>query len=211
MLARKWWHALARNFLYNFMPTTPASSSQRATILSCFFFSGAAGLIYQVAWAKSLALIFGSTVYAITTVLAVFLGGLAVGSDWIGRWSESRKDPILLYALLEIAVAAFGILSLANLAGVRALYGHAFSWIGNSHAIRGALRFIAAAIVLFPATFLMGGTLPVLSRVAAGRSENFGRELSFQIFVQKFLHQRSRQFEREQRMLVDQFARRRLR
>jgi spermidine synthase len=164
VLARKWWHALARNFLYNFMPTTPASSSQRATILSCFFFSGAAGLIYQVAWAKSLALIFGSTVYAITTVLAVFLGGLAVGSDWIGRWSESRKDPILLYALLEIAVAAFGILSLANLAGVRALYGHAFSWIGNSHAIRGALRFIAAAIVLFPATFLMGGTLPVLVR-----------------------------------------------
>ncbi len=154
----------AQNPLRNFMPATPTGSSQRAIILYCFFFSGAAGLIYQVAWAKSLALIFGSTVYAVTTVLAVFLGGLALGSDWIGRWSERRKDPILLYALLELGVAALGTLSLANLGGVRALYVHAFPWIGNSSALRGALRFFAAAMVLLPPTFLMGGTLPVLVR-----------------------------------------------
>jgi spermidine synthase len=45
-------------------------------ILTCFFFSGAAGLIYQVAWAKALALIFGHTTYAVATVLAVFMAGL---------------------------------------------------------------------------------------------------------------------------------------
>ncbi|MGA8222451.1 MAG: fused MFS/spermidine synthase [Candidatus Acidiferrales bacterium] len=146
------------------MPTTPTGSSQRAIILLCFFISGAAGLIYQVAWAKSLTLIFGSTVYAVTTVLAVFLGGLALGSDWIGRWGERWDDAILLYAVLELVVAALGALSLANLVGVRALYVHAFPWIGNSVPMRGALRFLAVAMVLFPSTFLMGGTLPVLVR-----------------------------------------------
>jgi spermidine synthase len=146
------------------MPTTPAGSSQRAIILFCFFFSGAAGLIYQVAWAKSLTLIFGSTVYAVTTMLAVFLGGLALGSDWIGRWSECRKDPIFLYALLELGVAALGAFSLAGLAGVRILYVRAFPWIENSSATQGAVRFLAVAMVLFPPTFLMGGTLPVLVR-----------------------------------------------
>lgn len=146
------------------MPAKLTGSSQRVIILVCFFFSGAAGLIYQVAWAKSLALIFGSTVYAVTTVLAVFLGGLALGSDWIGRWSESREDPILLYALLELGVAALGALSLANLAGVRALYVYTFPWIGNSSALPWALRFLAVAIVLIPPTLLMGGTLPVLVR-----------------------------------------------
>src|SRR5271163_4976866 len=146
------------------MPTTPAAPSQRAIILLCFFISGAAGLILQVAWAKSLTLIFGSTVYAVTTVLAVFLGGLALGSDWIGRWSEGREDPILVYALLELGVAVLGALSLGSLAGVRALYVHAFPWIGESSVTRGVLRFLAVAIVLFPPTFLMGGTLPVLVR-----------------------------------------------
>ena len=119
-------------------------------------------MIYQVAWAKSLGLFFGSTVYAITTVLAVYLGGLALGSDWIGRRSGRWEDPILLYGLLELGVAALGALSLASLAGVRALYVHSYPWIGNSSAMRGALRFFAAAVILIPPTFLMGGTLPAL-------------------------------------------------
>ena len=143
---------------------TPHSSSWSGTILFCFFISGVAGLIYQVAWAKSLGLFFGNTVYAISTVLAVFLGGLALGSDWIGRRSARWEDPILLYSLLELGIAGLGALSLASLAGVRALYVQAYPWIGNSSAMRGALRFLGAALILIPPTFLMGGTLPVLVR-----------------------------------------------
>jgi spermidine synthase len=148
----------------------PSSFRQRALVLSCFFLSGAAGLIYQVAWAKSLALIFGGTVYAITTVLAVFLGGLALGSYWIGRWSEHRENPLRLYALLELGIAAFGAASLLNLAGVRTAYVHAFPWIGDSVTLRGAFRFLAAAVVLLPPTFLMGGTYPVLVRGLTAQS-----------------------------------------
>jgi spermidine synthase len=151
------------------MSATPSSSRQRSLVLLCFFLSGAAGLIYQVAWAKSLALIFGSTVYAVTTILAVFLGGLALGSDWIGRWCERRENPLRLYALLELGIAALGAISLLNLAGVRALYVHAFPFIGDSIALRGAFRLFAAAIVLFPPTFLMGGTFPVLVRGLAAQ------------------------------------------
>ena len=57
-------------------------------ILLCFFLSGAAGLIYQVAWGKALGLVFGHTVYAIATVLAVFMGGLALGSAWWGAAAQ---------------------------------------------------------------------------------------------------------------------------
>ena len=117
---------------------SPSSSRQWALDLICFFLSGAAGLIYQVAWAKSLALIFGSTVYAVTTVLAVFLGGLALGSDWISCWSERRENPLRLYALLEVGIAAFGAVSPLNLAGVHALYIHAYPFVGTSLALRGA-------------------------------------------------------------------------
>src|SRR5437879_10943095 len=91
-------------------------------VLACFFFSGAAGLIYQVAWSKELGLIFGHTVYAIATVLAVFMAGLAAGSAYLGSWNEQHPKPVVLYAWIELAVAAAGAFSLLGLVGVRYLY-----------------------------------------------------------------------------------------
>jgi predicted membrane-bound spermidine synthase len=55
---------------------------------ACFFFSGVAGLLYEVVWTRLLGLTFGHTVYAITTVLAAYMGGLALGSFVIGRRAQ---------------------------------------------------------------------------------------------------------------------------
>src|SRR5712691_3403017 len=115
----------ARNARTMMPPSMPEKFQTRMTLpalLVCFFLSGAAGLIYQVAWGKALGLIFGHTVYAVATVLAVFMGGLAAGSAVLGRWSETYPRPVALYAWVEFGVAAFGALSLAGLAGVRGLY-----------------------------------------------------------------------------------------
>jgi spermidine synthase len=71
------------------------------SILTCFFLSGAAGLIYQVAWSKALGLIFGHTAYAIATVLAVFMAGLAAGSAFFGRWRKDQAEPVALYSRIE--------------------------------------------------------------------------------------------------------------
>src|SRR5215469_15832792 len=87
-------------------------------LLLCFFLSGAAGLIDQVVWGKALGLIFGHTAYAVATVLAVFMAGLAAGSSWIGRVGDRWHRPVVLYAGLEFGVAAFAAISLAGLAGV---------------------------------------------------------------------------------------------
>ena len=50
----------------------------------CFFLSGAAALAYEVAWLRSLELIFGGTSHAAATVLAAFMAGLALGSYAVG-------------------------------------------------------------------------------------------------------------------------------
>ena len=147
-------------------------------LLVCFFISGAAGLIYQVAWGKSLGLVFGHTVYAVATVLAVFMGGLAAGSAWLGRWSERRSRPIALYGWIELGVAAGGAVSLAGLAGVRALYVAAYPHVAGYGGLLLALRFFGAAIVLFLPTFLMGGTLPVLVRGLTRDSTELGKRLA---------------------------------
>ncbi len=144
----------------------------------CFFLSGAAGLVYQVAWSKSLGLIFGNTVYATATVLAVFMGGLALGSAILGRWAESRENAVALYGWIELAVAATGALSLLGLGGVRSLYVGAHSALSGSTVALVSLRFVGAAIVLLLPTFLMGSTLPILVKGVTRSSQELGSRVS---------------------------------
>lgn len=149
-----------------------------SVVLACFFLSGAAGLIDQVVWSKALGLIFGHTAYAIATVLAVFMAGLAAGSAWIGRRSEPSRRPIALYAWLEFGVAASAALSLAGLTGVRALYVAAYPYASRHAGALLALRFAGSALVLFLPTFLMGGTLPVLVRGVTHTAAQLGQRVS---------------------------------
>jgi spermidine synthase len=135
------------------------------------------GLIYQVAWIKALGLIFGHSLFAIATVLAVFMAGLATGSAYIGRWRSDTK-PVTLYAYIELLVAATGILSLVGLSAVSWLYVRLYPDAANLPALLLALRFFGAVAVLFVPTFLMGGTLPILARVVARNSDELGAGVS---------------------------------
>ncbi len=54
-------------------------------LLAVFFFSGISALLYQIVWLKYLGLIFGNTVYAAATLIAVFLGGLGLGAFLFSR------------------------------------------------------------------------------------------------------------------------------
>ena len=75
----------------------------------CFVFSGATGLIYEVLWARMLGLVFGATTLAVSTVLAAFMGGLALGSALAGKFSSRVKRPLRAYGLVEIGIAVYAI------------------------------------------------------------------------------------------------------
>jgi spermidine synthase len=154
-----------------------ADKAKYIPLLACFFVSGVAGLIYQVAWIKALGLIFGHSLFAIATVLAVFMAGLAAGSAYIGGW-RSRVQPIVLYASIELLVAATGILSLVGLGGVGWLYVRLYPSVGGLASLLLAVRFFGAAAVLFVPTFLMGGTLPILARVVGRNTDELGVDVS---------------------------------
>ena len=163
------------------LQAVPAPAPRRylfPALLLCFFLSGAAGLMDQVVWSKALGLIFGHTAYAVATVLAVFMAGLASGSAWIGRRGERSIRPIALYSWLEFGVAATAAISLAGLAGVRAAYVAAYPYASGNASALLMLRFAGSALVLFLPTFLMGGTLPVLVRGLTRNAAELGARLS---------------------------------
>src|SRR5438128_5196625 len=75
-----------------------------AVLIVCFFLSGAAGLLYQVLWLRTLTLLFGHSVYAVTTVLAAFMAGLALGSLLFARLSSRLRNLIAAYGWIELAI-----------------------------------------------------------------------------------------------------------
>ena len=80
-------------------------------LLLLFVLSGAAGLIYEVVWARQLVLVFGNTSQAVSTILTGFFGGLAIGGAVGGRVADRVKRPLRLYGVLELIVVAVVLLT----------------------------------------------------------------------------------------------------
>src|SRR5437868_3272291 len=75
--------------------------------LLLFFGSGATALIYEVVWSKYLSQMFGSTIQAQTVVLAVFMGGLALGNSLLGARADKVARPLRAYGFVEGAIGLY--------------------------------------------------------------------------------------------------------
>jgi len=155
-------------------------------VLIMFFLSGVAALVYQIVWAKQLALIFGVTVYATSAVVTAFMAGLALGSLYFGRVVDRWKRPLLLFALLEGGIAAFGALFPAIAAVLKHVYVMLYGPLGQSHYLMSLARFLLSFLVLLIPTSLMGGTLPVLVRAYVSRKEHLGGDVAGLYAVNNF-------------------------
>ncbi|MBI3652374.1 MAG: fused MFS/spermidine synthase [Acidobacteria bacterium] len=143
-------------------------------ILLCFFASGFSGLVYQVIWVRELVLVFGATTFAVSTVLTAFMGGLALGSFYFGRRTETIKQPLKLYAWLEIGIGIYGLAVPFIFALLPKMYQPFWRWLHLSFLALSLVRFLFAALVLIVPTALMGATLPVLSSYYARELNRIG-------------------------------------
>ena len=138
------------------------------------FCSGACALIYQTVWMRQFRLIFGASTAATAAVLAIFMGGLGLGSAILGRRADVHPQPLRFYAHLELMIAGAAAASpLLLWMAARIYFG-----IGGSVTLglfpATLLRLLLATIVLGVATLLMGGTLPAAAR-AVETSDDEGR------------------------------------
>jgi spermidine synthase len=146
----------------------------RAIILTIFFLSGACGLVYEVVWQRMLVLVFGSTAFATATILAAFMAGLALGSLVFGRLADRHRDPLRLFAYQEAGIALFAILAPFIFTWITGVYVSVYQHFQTTFYLLSLLRFALCFLVLLIPTFLMGGTLPVVSRLFVRRFDNLG-------------------------------------
>ena len=150
-----------------------------ALVYFIFLLSGAAALIYQVVWSRSLSLVFGGSHLAVTTVLAVFMGGLALGGHLFGRRASRSPRLLRLYGLLELGIAASAVAFAILIRLYPSLYVPVARLAENSPLYLSTVRVAFAVLVLIVPTTLMGGTLPVLSTFVSVRTQDLGTRLSF--------------------------------
>lgn len=132
-------------------------------VIALFFFSGMAGLVYQVLWLRRLSLVFGVTVYAATAVLASFMAGLAMGSLLAGRLLRRRVPPLRAFAAAEILVGLTGVASPWLLEAASAFYLQVHQLAPESLGWLTVARLVCSFAILALPTTMMGMTLPLLS------------------------------------------------
>jgi predicted membrane-bound spermidine synthase len=147
----------------------------RAALTVVFFFSGMAALLYQVVFAKGLALTFGSTSHASTIVLATYMAGLAMGSWSGGKLASRMTRPVVGYALAELGIAAVCAVAPITLHWARSIYVGIAAGANPSEPWLVGLQLALGAIVLVPPTWLMGLTLPLLTRQFLDERNTLGR------------------------------------
>lgn len=135
-----------------------------------FFVSGAAGLVYETIWSRELHRIFGTSQFAIATVLAAFMTGLALGGALGARFAPKVKNPLRAYAVLEGVIGMFALLFPFLLHGVEPLYLWFWRTFEPGVVAFGTFQFAVLGVVLLVPTACMGATLPLLVRLPADQT-----------------------------------------
>ena len=152
-----------------------------ALVLSCFALSGFAALLYETAWTREFAFVFGTSELAVVMVLAAYMAGLALGAAAAGKLASRVRRPVWVYGLLELGI---GVCALAVPRAIGALRSLTVWALGGGNApleaggLPVALFQLAGsfAIVLIP-TALMGATLPLLARYAVRSDDQISRRV----------------------------------
>ena len=154
MLVRGWCPVLIQ---------TSPMPARRLLLFVLFTVSGFAGLIYESLWTHYLKLFLGHAAYAQTLVLALFMGGMAIGAWLTSRWSGRWPNLLRAYALVEVLVGIAAIVFHGTFIWATELA--ATTWLpaagGAITAI--AIKWSLAAALILPQSILLGMTFPLMS------------------------------------------------
>ena len=151
-----------------------------------FTVSGFAGLIYQSIWSHYLKLFLGHAAYAQTLVLAIFMGGMAVGAWGVSRFTGRIRNLLVGYAIAELGI---GLLAIAFHRVFLGATGWAFDTVLPALGGVGVdlFKWTLGSLLILPASILLGTTFPLMSAgVMRLYPDVGGRALSLLYFTNSF-------------------------
>ena len=157
-------------------PLPPLDKRDKLILLS-FGLSGMVALIYQVAWNRIFSLLLGSSVYAFSLILTVFILGLAFGTASFSRLLHRFGDIMKVYGITQIIIGLFAI-------SIIPLFGHipfANRWVYENLGLQfesvQLANFAIIFALIFVPTFFMGAQFPLVIKLMARKLETLGRHV----------------------------------
>lgn len=144
---------------------------QRIMLIAAFI-TGATSFVYEIGWIRMLNLALGTTIHSFELMLTAFIVGLAFGGLWIRRRIDSYRDPVAVggYVQVLMGMAALGSLFLYTRSfGWVEWFMHALSRDDSGYALYNVVTAVIAILIMMPAAFFAGMTLPLFTLVMIRR------------------------------------------
>jgi spermidine synthase len=157
-------------------PSAPAILPMHRLVLAAFALSGLTSFAYEIFWTRSLVFLLGNTTYAFTLMLTAFLLGIALGGYAIRFLADIVRNPLLLFAAIEVMIGVLSAVALPLLFFVvRSPVIHAFvvRFSGNLELLAVSNFVVSLSLMLLPAT-LIGTTLPLMGRIVFSNLQSTG-------------------------------------
>jgi spermidine synthase len=146
-------------------------------VLTFFFLSGLTGLIYEILWTRMIVEIIGGAPFAVSIILTVFMGGLALGAFMAGRVIDRIAEPtklVKIYGILELIIGGYGLAIPLLLKAYKPIQVILYNQLINHFMLYNILTFVGCSVLLIIPVTCMGATLPVLCRFYVTRLSHLG-------------------------------------
>jgi spermidine synthase len=163
----------------------PAASSGRRALFLLFSLSGFAGLVYESIWTHYMKLFLGHAAYAQALVLAIFMGGMAIGSWVASRRSHRWRNLLAAYAIAEAVIGAFALVFHEMFTGATALaYETVLPRLVGMPAAVSIVKWALSGALILPQCILLGMTFPLMSAgIIRAFPDRPGRSLAMLYFT----------------------------
>jgi spermidine synthase len=146
-------------------------------ILLSFAISGLAALVYQVAWTRILSLLLGSSVYAFSLILAVFIFGLAVGTVTTSNLLDRIRYLIKSFGITQIIIGLSSLFTIPLFGRIPFVNRWVYENLGQQFQLMQGANFITILGLLFIPTFFMGAQFPIVIKILATKLETVGQNV----------------------------------
>ncbi len=144
------------------------SDGTRRLLLAVSFGTALSSFIYEIGWIRMLSLVLGSATHSFELMLSAFIFGLACGALAIRRRSDTGAASVRTLGYVQLAMGALAVATLP-------LYVRSFQWMADfmaaftrtpaGYRAFSISRYAICLVVMLPATFCAGMTLPLITRL----------------------------------------------
>ena len=160
--------------------TSPPASRALYAILAV---SGGTAMLYEVAWTRTLSMVYGSSVYGVSITLSTFLAGIALGAWASAAWVRRRAVTRVAAISLLVGSACLAFLSLHVGGRLPVLFLDLFRWADGGGTAIYLAQFLLAAALMLPSTFCLGALLPVVISLVPRRRGDDGQSVLSSLYA----------------------------